>query len=126
MLNYLKKFWKTSLWIFIIFYLLFSPGNTLPNSGTINIPHLDKLVHLIMFAVLILVFLIDSREYRNRILLALMFSLTILVFAGLSEYIQFKYIPGRSGNLLDFLADCCGIVVGILSYISVVKKYYLK
>ena len=126
MIRLLSKFWKTSIWILISIYLLFSPGNTLPNSGTFTIPHLDKLVHLILFAVLYMLFLIDSRVYRNRILLAVVFGFATLIFAGLSEYIQLKYIPGRSGNILDFLADCCGIVVGVIVYATIVKKYYLK
>jgi VanZ family protein len=37
----------------------------------------------------------------------------LLIFAALTESLQ-MVIPGRSGDLMDFLADATGVLMGLL------------
>jgi VanZ family protein len=45
----------------------------------------------------------------------MMVLLSLMMFAGLTEFLQ-MLIPGRSGNLLDFLADATGVLMGYWWY----------
>lgn len=119
----LKNYYKTIIWIFLMLYLLFSPSNVLPKGGFFNIPHFDKLVHFGMFAFLIFLFRQESEKNApEKLILRNLFLFLTLIFAALSEVIQYKYIFGRSGNVYDFLADLLGFAVGTLFYILIWKK----
>ena len=112
-----KKYYKTFIWLLIMFYLLFSPSGSLPKTGLINIPHVDKIIHWGMFGIFALIFLFDSEnanKSRNKTILWL-FSISI-IFGISSEFIQYSLIPGRNGNVIDFLADITGIICGMVFY----------
>lgn len=111
----LKRYWKTLVWIFIMCYLLFSPGSALPKPG-FNIPHSDKVIHAGMFAVLVFLFRLDSRKTQNANLRITLLIIGVFAFGTLSEYLQHAFIPGRSGNVYDLLADIVGIFIGLLLY----------
>ncbi len=46
----------------------------------------------------------------------------IFAFALLTEILQKYVFIGRDGNVLDFVADGVGVVVGLLAYKLLVKK----
>jgi hypothetical protein len=71
----------------------------------------DKVVHCMMFAVC---GFLSFRAWGGRTG-ALMLLFALLMFAGLTEFLQ-MFIPGRSGNLLDFLADATGVLMGYWWY----------
>lgn len=69
--------------------------------------HADKLVHLGMFGGVAGLFLL-ARAPRAGVL-----GLS-LVHAVVSELIQWRYVPGRSGSPLDVVADTVGILLAAL------------
>lgn len=99
------------LWTLLIFILCFLPGNDLPD---VRIPFIDKWAHLVLFGIFTLLWLFanPSRDIRNLLLL-----LFITIFMGwLVEYIQGNFVPGRSQDQMDTLADAVGGAIGILIF----------
>jgi hypothetical protein len=71
----------------------------------------DKVVHFAMFAVCAF---LSFRAWGVRFGV-MMVLLALMMFAGLTELLQ-MLIPGRSGNLLDYLADATGVLMGYWWY----------
>ena len=71
----------------------------------------DKVVHFAMFAVCaFLSFRAWAVRQGTLVMLA-----ALLVFAALTESLQ-MVIPGRSGDLMDFMADATGVLMGFWWY----------
>lgn len=121
-----KKYLFTIIWIVVMCYLLFSPSGSLPKSGLFHIPHFDKIVHWGMFGILTLVFMYDAHKNllskKNTLIILLVFSTFFAVF---SELIQYRFITGRQGSFLDFLADITGVVMGVI-FVVLLKRFVLK
>ena len=71
----------------------------------------DKVVHCMMFAACAF---LSFRAWGMRFGVMIML-VALVMFAGLTEFLQ-MLIPGRSGNLLDFLADAMGVLMGYWWY----------
>lgn len=118
-------YWQLGLliWSIVMLLILFLPGSEVPNPKIFLVPQIDKVVHFIVFLILsILAFKgIESacylkqgcRDKREGVLTFMTLGL-LLLFAGLSEVVQEVSIPGRGGDLWDFVADSCGIIAGII------------
>jgi VanZ family protein len=107
-------------WFIIMCVLFFLPGSALPaEHGWMILIRIDKLVHMFLFAVLFLMcrFAFNFRQKFYTIWLFLS-----VVAYGLSvELIQKYWIPGRSFDLYDLLADTIGCIAGWLIY-TYIKK----
>lgn len=120
----LRNYFKTIVWAVLMLYMLFSPANALPKTGFFYIPHFDKIVHFGMFAILVFLFRVESeRNAPEKHLMRNIFIVLGLLFAALSEVIQYNFIAGRSGNIYDFIADAAGFIVGTAFYVFLWKKF---
>ena len=113
----------TAGWSVTILFLTLSPGNQEP--GWLDfIPHFDKLAHLIMFAVYALLSVLGwgqkKKSKKNVTILRFWIIGSGIVFAAATEMLQTQ-IPNRSADLLDWWADCLGLIVGLITY-ELVKK----
>ena len=102
---------------FIVATLLFClPGDRLSEASWLEDLELDKLVHVGLFAGLVFLWglpfqsLIEKAERRNLIygLIALGF----MAYGVAIEFIQRDFIPFRSFDLYDIVADTIGCVIG--------------
>ncbi|MDD4107787.1 MAG: VanZ family protein [Prolixibacteraceae bacterium] len=108
--NFLKPF----IWLCLMCYGLYIPPNGLPKAAFLKIPHIDKVVHFMMFFVLcILLFKPLKKLNLKYLLIAPVIS---LVLAGFFEITQQMITTSRSSNLNDFLANTAGIVSAIIIY----------
>lgn len=117
MKQYLKKYKLTLGCMLGILIALLMPLNSLPSEGSgsplgqviSSLPHLDKLVHSGLFALLTLVHLFENRgsQGKNQV-----FCLVILFFFGVLTEVLQKITGYRSFDLLDILADVLGICLG--------------
>ena len=107
-------------WFIIMSILFFLPGSDLPNAGWLEAIHFDKWVHIGLFAVLIFLwrssFDLDLDHYNSILLLA------ALVYGLSVEVIQKYWIPNRSFDLFDLLADMTGAIGGLGVWYRVYKK----
>ncbi len=73
------------------------------------VPGADKVVHLLVFAVPALVLILAGGSPRLVVPL-------LVLHAGASEIVQGAWLPDRSGDVLDALADVCGVALGWASW----------
>lgn len=111
----------TILWIFTAFVLCTIPTDTIPNPR-LNIPHMDKLVHFVIFFVMsaLLSLTFEQLTRWNLRKIYLLAILTALVYGGLLEILQHFYF-NRSGDMMDLLADIAGGIAGCLCY-PIIKR----
>ncbi|MBK8499037.1 MAG: VanZ family protein [Flavobacteriales bacterium] len=100
------------LWALLILVLCLMPGKALPSWQWADLFNVDKLVHLALFAVLLLLLargLVNGGLSNRNALLA---SLVVAVsYGGLLELLQTLPALGRRGDLNDLLANTAGAVV---------------
>lgn len=120
--NYTKRArFLAILWTLLIFILCFLPGNELPD---VRIPLIDKWAHLILFGAFSFLWLCASPTNNMRFIFIL---LAITIFVGwLVEYIQGHYVPGRSQDNMDILADSIGGLIGIFVFLILYATYNPK
>lgn len=82
---------------------LYLPGS--PDPGPDLVPHLDKVVHVGLFAVP--TFLV------RRVTTAWWPVALVVAHAPVSELVQYWLVPYRSGDVLDLVADLVGVALGV-------------
>lgn len=106
-------------WTIVTIVLLCLPGSAIPGDGiTFNIPHFDKIVHVILFGGIVLFWgsYYAFRPNKNRDWRKLVIMLAFLS-TGLGivlEYVQFYCVPQRSFDKWDIVADAGGAVAALL------------
>ena len=100
------------LWTIAIQVLLCLPGSTLPNVDSWHIPNLDKYVHITLFGGFVVFwsyYFYRRQKSPNTLKIVFFIIYVIATFNGvLMEFIQRDYIPGRSFDLGDIIADMAG------------------
>jgi hypothetical protein len=102
-------------WTFFIIILLCLPGSMVPGTGVFGIPNLDKFVHIFLFGTNVLLWgwhysqLVGTHQPFKKIVL-LDVLLTVALGIGL-EYVQKYWIPNRSFDRNDILADLVGALI---------------
>lgn len=107
--------------MFILATLLFClPGNELPDSDWLGEINIDKLVHVALFAALVVLwglpFVARQKgrpDARNLIRRTIILVVIVSIIYGVAiEFIQGAFIPMRSYSLADMVADGLGSVIG--------------
>ena len=92
--------------------LLLWSGNALPKTNLITIPFFDKIIHLILFALLSALFLkaypSSQKYWKAKILVC------IILYGILIEFVQLYLVPFRSFEIVDILADSLGALSGLI------------
>lgn len=107
-------------WFFIMSVLFFLPGSALPKESWLNTIYIDKWVHVGLFAILVFLWrgaVHWEANYYNIVLLFFAFAYGLLV-----EFIQKNWVPNRSFDLFDVLADMTGGIIGLIVWFRVYKK----
>lgn len=110
-------YWKSILVLSAIAYL------SLLREPTISLPYvigMDKWIHAIMYLVLTLTLLWDSQQRPKLWWIAAVFS---AIFGGFIEVLQEQFFYPRTGDWMDWLADCIGVIVAIIVWLIGVKWY---
>ncbi len=84
----------------IILYLSFTPQ-------TVEVANSDKLNHFLAFSVYAFLFFLAYSKNFIKIFLA------VLLFGSFIEFVQY-FLPYRSCDLLDIIADCIGGITGYI------------
>jgi VanZ family protein len=119
--------WKIfrSKWLAIIYFifisvLFFLPGTSFPERDWMMTIDFDKFVHFCIFSGL--VFLWRSAFDLKLPKFSTVIFLGALLYGFLVEVIQLNWIPNRSFDLLDVVADSLGSLAGLLVWARVHKK----
>lgn len=101
--------------LLIQLYGLYAPAQPEGPDGLLDLPGMDKLAHLGMFALPALFLRAAGVRWR---LLAAVFA----AHAVLSEVIQGTLLPHRSADPLDALADVAGLSLGLLVGTAILRR----
>ena len=107
-----------ALWAAVIFGLSSIPGMLLP---PVDLPQVDKLAHLLVYAVLgALVLRGVDRHGQRRSLRPRDFLLTIAVTTlyGVSDEVHQHWTPNRTPDWHDVVADALGGALGSLALVA--------
>ena len=96
-------------WTAMTVFLLCLPGSAFPDTGVFETPNLDKVVHVILFGGIVVFWSVYylSKNFVNgkgRVAVIVIVLLTILL-GIIMEFIQYNYIPNRSFDEDDILAN---------------------
>ncbi|MEX3566653.1 VanZ family protein [Micrococcus endophyticus] len=83
--------------------VLYLPGNDVPQTG-FEVPGLDKTIHVLAFAA--------PTWAAVRLGSSWWWALPFAVHAPVSEAVQHAWVPLRTGDAWDMVADLAGVVLG--------------
>lgn len=115
---FIRTLWPGLLWAAIILGLCILPAEVLEPVDLLNLDYADKFAHLVVFAVLALLFGHGMRRYKGTMSLcsktALYIFLGCSAYGGLIELVQGAFIENRVADVFDFVADTLGSGLGIV------------
>lgn len=94
----------------ILIALIFASSSR-SSAGAPPIPGIDKLVHFVVYGLLATLFCRAGSGWRAAVVAVLVTS----TYGGLDEWHQ-SFVPGRSSEVLDWIADTSGAVLGVFAY----------
>ena len=116
MLRYVFQYKFSILLAIVIALLSLAPANRFPVSSIYDIPYIDKIVHIIMYAPLGFVALMESRCKRQCNAYHLIILIGILLASGLIEVLQATVVLSRGAEWIDVLANFFGLLAGYLAF----------
>jgi hypothetical protein len=130
MMRFIKRLctWKLLpvSWTLLTIFLLCLPGSTIPNQGFFDIEGLDKVAHVLLFGGIVFIWAFhlyfrrfEKLKWRNTIVLLTCFS---IVLGIVLEFLQLYYIPNRSFDGGDIIADSAGALAAGLFHLLIKVK----
>ena len=116
MLSYVFQYKFTILLAIVIALLSLMPGDNMPGSFLFAIPHIDKIIHMCMYAALGFVALSESRRDHPRLGFHLLLLLAIFALSAIIEILQATVAAARSAEWFDLLANFIGLIGGYIVY----------
>ena len=108
------KFFPLS-WTLFTILLLCLPGSMVPGTGLFALKNLDKIVHVMLFAMNVLFwgwhYETSDREWRQLKVIFVAATGIMITLGIVMEYVQMYFIPNRSFDGYDIIADIIGSVV---------------
>lgn len=96
--------------------LLCLPGSLVPGKGIFSLPNLDKFVHVFLFGTNVLFWgwhyghqRLSIRSFKQAIILDVVFTIALGIAL---EYVQKYWIPNRTFDSNDIIADAVGACLG--------------
>jgi len=118
------------VWAAIIFILCMIPGDEMPDLSIWELFTFEKAAHSGVFAVLVFQLAMGFyKQFSFRILRyhALQVATIISVmYGGVLEVLQQALFSGRHGDILDFIANCVGVLAGAVFFHLLFKNIYLR
>ena len=113
----IKKFIPAVIWFIISLILLCLPGSTIPKYPWLNAIYADKWVHIFLFGMLCFLFCypvrVSSLNIYNKKKWFLYILLNGIAYGTIMEFVQKYWIPNRSFEIWDIVADSCGCLLGV-------------
>ncbi len=116
----MRHFYFPVFWAVSILFLCLIDTKELPSVTYLELMEFDKLVHIVLFGLLMLSCTVALRKQtkiawaqKNAMVIALLFS---IVYGSVIEVVQFFMVQDRTGELYDVLANGVGAFLGILFF----------
>src|SRR5439155_8129621 len=102
------------------------PGSAIPSGGVFDTKGIDKVVHVTLFGGIVLLWAFNLyfrrgqiQQWRKIIVFLTLFSVALGIAL---EFLQLYYIPNRSFDGYDIIADTTGAVLAGLYHLLVKVK----
>ena len=115
--QYIPPYFTTLIVFLAVCYLSLAPDPMPESQSIFDFPGSDKVMHFVMYCGLTATFCFDyyrspTHRYNERIGFSITF-IVATIAGGIIEILQHTMNMGRSGDVIDFLADTVGACVGI-------------
>jgi len=105
-------------WFLTVTALLSLPGKAFPQENWMSKFQLDKLVHILLFLIMVILWVNAlGKKYPTKNLymsLCIVVSCAATIHGVIMEFIQLYFVPNRDFELNDIFADAAGAVIGSL------------
>jgi VanZ family protein len=112
-----KKFRPAVIWFITVLVLIIIPGKNLPAPKLLLEMSFDKLVHMGMFGIMLILFYYPFSKQENtkskKIKILLIIAVCTCLWSLCTELIQLA-VPGRSCDMVDWLADSMGVLLAFI------------
>ncbi|MHA7130762.1 VanZ family protein [Algoriphagus namhaensis] len=109
-------------WLVILLFAMLTPGDEFPEIDVFSLQ--DKVIHFVCFGLLSFIWCgvkYKSSQAENRKTLAwnyLIFGVLMGIFVEIGQ----RYVPYRTFDLQDIIANEAGGLVGFLTYLNIRKR----
>jgi VanZ family protein len=112
------------IWFGVVLMLSLSNPESIPKF--VLFPHADKVVHVIMY--LILTFLCLLNFFKPNYFFFYIVSAFVLnsIIGVILELMQIRFIPGRTGDILDVVSNITGSLTGIVLFLVYYRFFNTK
>jgi VanZ family protein len=114
----LRYYLPALIWFTLLTILLIIPGSTLPKSPLYETLQVDKWVHIFLFGSLIVLWTLPAAyagmDWHKRATWNTTIMLMAIGYGIIMEFVQDAWIPNRSFEAADMLADSAGALLGWL------------
>lgn len=113
-------------WLILDIVLLTLPGNNLPKIGWMDNLQVDKMVHVFLFAVLVTLFfwgIVSTKPGIANKRTLVFIAVAALLYGIAMEFVQKYWIPNRSFDGWDIVADGAGSFLPVF-FIATIKKLF--
>lgn len=118
----MKKFIPFIIWTLIIFGLCSMPGKAIPKISWLELLSFDKFVHASIFFIEQVLFMRALSHLSKKTLYSLLALLFCITYGGCLELMQYYIFSSRSGDVLDFIANSTGALLGFWLFAKINKK----
>lgn len=119
---YNKKYLVVSA--LVTYWLVLIVGTSLPSTSLPSFKVSDKFIHFIAYFGLGLLFAAYRLLYFKNIKQNTIFVVILIAAYAMIDEVHQIFIPGRSCELFDFLADVTGGMIGLgIAYLILIKKW---
>jgi VanZ family protein len=117
----ISRFIPAIAWFIFSLVLLCLPGSTIPKYPWLALIHADKIIHIVLFCILCYLFALPftkgnlpTTTQKSRFLFILISGIT---YGIVMEFVQKYWIPNRSFEMGDIVADSIGCLFTYLYFL---------
>ena len=114
-------------WLPVVFYctVIFIQSAYPSMAQLHDVPFGDKYLHIAGYALLGILFFRAFRSLHvgNRLFVVSLLSIFASTAYGISDEIHQYFVPCRTADVMDVLADMVGSCIGVMAYFLLVEKY---
>lgn len=110
----------------VVFQLWATIMMLMPSSGfpSIEIPNIDKLAHIGIYFLSFLLWVFSFFQGKSNVKYLVFSVITLLLFYGMViEVVQGRWIPDRTFDLWDIVANLTGLIIGIVVF-YIIKPFW--
>jgi len=115
-------------WMIICTILMTLPGSSFPSKNWMGNIQLDKWIHIFLFGIMALslcwaIYKNNQKHQAKNTRYFIVAAVICLAYGIIMEFVQKNYIPNRSFDNGDIIADAVGSCLGtVFSYYRYIKK----